>query len=143
MIAKAIGSNHQSVITGPDFDRLNDLSQSQQYRTTHSALLADLKDELNHGKVVPSDSVPRGIITMNSQVRVRDLDTDERETYTLAYPGEADIQTGKLSVLAPLGIALLGARVGQTVKVHAPAGLRKLKVECILYQPEAAGDYHL
>jgi regulator of nucleoside diphosphate kinase len=80
---------------------------------------------------------------MRSEVRVRDLADDEIETYTLVYPHEANINEGKLSVLAPLGTALLGARVGQIVEFDAPAGTRRLKVVRILYQPEAAGDLHL
>ena len=80
---------------------------------------------------------------MNSRVRLRDLRTGEDETYTLVYPEEADIDEGRLSVLAPLGTALLGSRNGQTIVVNAPGGRRRLKVERILYQPEAAGDYHL
>jgi len=74
---------------------------------------------------------------------VRDLKAEESETYTLVYPDAADINEGKRSVLAPLGMALLGAGVGQVVKFDAPAGRRRLKVERILYQPEAAGDFHL
>ena len=68
---------------------------------------------------------------------------DEKETYTLVYPDEADINEGKLSVLAPLGTALLGMRVGDIVEFEAPAGTRRLKIERVLYQPEAAGDLHL
>jgi regulator of nucleoside diphosphate kinase len=74
---------------------------------------------------------------------VRDLDTDECEVYTLAYPEEADLAQGTLSVLAPLGTALLGTRAGQIVHVRAPGGVRRLRVERIVYQPEAAGDLHL
>jgi regulator of nucleoside diphosphate kinase len=53
------------------------------------------------------------------------------------------VDEGKVSVLAPLGMALLGARAGDTVLVHAPAGIRRLKIERVLYQPESAGDLHL
>ena len=80
---------------------------------------------------------------MRSMMRICDLDDNQRETYTLVYPDEADIISGKLSVLAPLGTALLGTRAGQVVSFDAPAGQRRLKVEKILYQPEAAGDLHL
>ena len=61
----------------------------------------------------------------------------------LVFPSDADIDEGRLSVLAPLGTALLGARVGDLVEVNAPAGVRRIKVEKVLYQPEAAGDFHL
>ncbi len=131
------------VITDMDFDRLNYLVDSARFRTSHPHFLSMLREELNRGKVVPGGHVPRNIVTMNTQVQVRDVKADETEVYTLTYPDEADIDAGKLSVLAPLGMALLGTKVGQTVKFDAPAGQRRLKIEKILYQPEAAGDYHL
>jgi regulator of nucleoside diphosphate kinase len=80
---------------------------------------------------------------MNSKVRFVDLRTREKETYTLVYPEEADVDLAKLSVLAPLGTALLGASVGDVVECRTPGGVRRLKIERILYQPEAAGDFHL
>jgi regulator of nucleoside diphosphate kinase len=131
------------VITEADFDRLKHLVDSPRYRTTHSMLLMSLKQELDRGRVVAPGRVPKGVVTMHSRVRVRDLGGDEIETYTLVYPDEADINDGKLSVLAPLGTALLGTRVGDVVEFDAPAGTRRLKVERVLYQPEAAGDLHL
>jgi regulator of nucleoside diphosphate kinase len=143
MISRAIFSKNQVVITGNDFDRLSELVRSPRYRVSHSALLADLRGELERGKVVPPLKVPPRVVTMNSRVKLRDLDSGESETYTLVYPSEANIDEEKLSVLAPLGTALLGTRAGQTVEVDAPGGLRRVKVERVLYQPEAAGDWHL
>jgi regulator of nucleoside diphosphate kinase len=106
-------------------------------------LLMALGEELNRGKVVAPGQTPKGVVTMHSKVRVRDLSDDETETYVLVYPDEADIDAGKLSVLAPLGTALLGTRVGDVVEFDAPAGTRRLKIERVLYQPEASGDLHL
>jgi regulator of nucleoside diphosphate kinase len=138
-----VSSQDRLMMTAADFDRLSHLLESPQYRASHAALLAALKQELERSEVVPPAGVPRGVVTMHSQVRMRDLKTRETETYTLVYPDEANIDDGKLSVLAPLGVALLGTRAGQVVEVAAPAGLRRIKVERVLYQPEAAGDYHL
>jgi regulator of nucleoside diphosphate kinase len=143
MIAQNILSRRGIIITDKDFDRLRSVVDSPRYRATHAMLLTALKDELERGKVVAADHVPKRVVTMHSQVRIRDLKADESETYTLVYPEEADINEGKLSVLAPLGTALLGTSVGQVVKFDAPAGQRRLRVEKILYQPEAAGDFHL
>ena len=143
MIAQQAMSEKEIVITAADFDRLHGLVESPRYRATHAALLHTLKEELDRGKVVQADRVPANVVTMRSRVRIQDLKDNERETYTLVYPEEADITAGKLSVLAPLGTALLGTRVGQVVKFDAPAGQRRLKVEKILYQPESAGDLHL
>ena len=131
------------VITEADYDRLKHLVESPRYRVTHAMLLGTLKSELDRGRVVPPGRVPKGVVTMHSRVRVRDLEDRDAETYSLVYPEEADINEGKLSVLAPLGTALLGTRVGDVVEFEAPAGTRRLKVEKILYQPEAAGDLHL
>lgn len=136
-------SEHGTVLTGADFDRLSHLAKSPRYRAKQSTLLAGLENDLSRGTVISSDRVPKAVVTMNSRVRVRDTRTHEAETFTLVYPEEADIAEGKLSVLAPLGRALLGARARQIISVHAPVGERTLKVERILYQPEAAGDFHL
>ena len=64
-------------------------------------------------------------------------------TYHLVFPDSANVNQGKISILAPIGTALLGYKVGDIVRWKVPAGLTELKVEGILYQPEAAGDYHL
>jgi regulator of nucleoside diphosphate kinase len=131
------------VINERDFDRLNDLVHSPRLRTTHALMVSTLEQELGRGRVVPPTSVPKGAVTMNSKVRFIDLGTHEKETYTLVYPEEANVDDAKLSVLAPLGMALLGASVGDVVECHTPGGVRRIKIERILYQPEAAGDFHL
>ena len=143
MIAQNAISTNQIVITTADFDRLRVLLDSPRYRSTQAPLLLALRDELDRGAVVPSDAVPEGVVTMNSRVRVRDPKGRGFETYSLVYPEDADINENKLSVLAPLGRALLGASVGQVVTFDAPGGLRRLKIEKILYQPEACRDFHL
>jgi regulator of nucleoside diphosphate kinase len=143
MTARTVMSDKRLVITEADFDRLNHLVESPRYRSSHAMLLVALREELDRGTVVAPGRVPKGVVTMHSRVRIRDVQDDEAETYTLVYPDEADINQGKLSVLAPLGTALLGTRVGDVVEFDAPAGTRRLKVERVLYQPEAAGDFHL
>jgi regulator of nucleoside diphosphate kinase len=131
------------VLTEVDLGRLSELLESPRYRATDPASLAGLKREIERGEVVAPCRIPRGVVTMRSRVRVRDIPGGHGRTFTLVYPEEADIERGRVSVLAPLGVALLGARAGQTVSVHAPSGLRRFKVERVLYQPEAAGDLHL
>ena len=73
--------------------------------------------------------MPEDVVTMNSTVRVRDLETGEVDTYTLVYPHEADIEENKLSVLAPVGTALLGYRAGDVVEWPVPAGITRFRVE--------------
>ena len=131
------------VINANDFDRLTELVHSPRLRRSHAPLVMVLEQELGRGRVVSPTGVPEGVVTMNSTVRFRDLRTGRRETYTLVYPAEANVESARLSVLAPLGTALFGANVGDVVECRTPGGVRRLKVERILYQPEAAGDYHL
>jgi regulator of nucleoside diphosphate kinase len=138
-----VSAERAQLITDADYDRLNHLAESPRYRTNQDVLLRSLKEHLSRKKVVPTTKVPKSVVTMHSRVRVRDPKSDEAETYTLVYPDAADITEGKLSILAPMGAALLGAREGEVVKFETPDGLRRLKVVKIVYQPETAGDFHL
>ena len=134
--------NGQNVVnTKRDFERLNDLVHSPQSR--FYGPMTGLENGLMRGSVIAPTRVSPDVVTMNSKVRLRDIQSNERETYVLVYPADADLDEGKLSVLAPLGAALLGAKESQVVEFAAPRGVRQVKIEQILYQPEAAGDYHL
>lgn len=131
-------------ITEYDLQRLKELleeAKHSQYRG--SEYLLRLQAELDRAEVVAPQEVPQTVITMNSTVSLIDLDTGAEETYSLVFPEEADIQQGKLSILAPIGTALLGYQVGDTIEWKVPAGTRRLQVKEILYQPESSGDYHL
>jgi regulator of nucleoside diphosphate kinase len=105
--------------------------------------MVKLEEELEWAQVVSPEEIPGDVVTMNSRARIRDLKSNEEMVFTLVFPAEADYERGRLSVLAPIGMALLGYRAGETVEWKVPAGVRRLKIEQVLYQPEAAGDYHL
>ncbi|MBN1332501.1 MAG: nucleoside diphosphate kinase regulator [Synergistales bacterium] len=105
--------------------------------------LKELEKELNRGTEVEPKDMPPDVITMNSRVRLRDLESGEEMMYILVFPEDADFRNNKISVLAPIGTALLGYRVGDIIEWKVPKGIRKIKVEELLYQPEAAGDFHL
>lgn len=131
-------------ITELDQKRLIDLiqeAQSGEYRK--SVYLENLRGELERAQIVAPQEIPGDVITMNSTVALTDLDTGEEETYTLVYPENANTTQGKVSILAPIGTAMLGYRAGDVFEWEVPAGKRRLKVEKILYQPEASGDYDL
>ncbi len=102
----------------------------------------DLEDELDRAEVVEPEQVPADIITMNSRVQLTDIDQGKTFEYTLVFPPEADYAAGKISILAPIGTALLGYRVGDEIHWTVPDGVRRLRVDALLYQPEAAGDFH-
>jgi len=131
-------------ITEYDMKRLRELlefARASGYRGRDD--LKKLEGELARGRLVSPQAVPPDVITMNSKVCLIDLDTREELTCTLVFPDDANIDQNKISVLAPIGTAMLGYSVGDTVEWEVPAGLARFKVKEILYQPEAAGDYHL
>jgi regulator of nucleoside diphosphate kinase len=133
-------TQRQIIVTDVDRDRLRDLLTSEFVQVIGPLeYLDDLKAELCRAKIVSPDRVPRNVVTMNSSVILRDLSSRERETYTLVFPEDADIAQGRLSVLAPVGTAILGQRIGDELKWRVPAGWRQFKIERILYQPEREG----
>src|SRR4051795_12270045 len=128
------------IISHADRERLEALIDSARMDSSvWEDYLAALEGELSRARVVPADKVPPDIITMNSVVRLRDLDSVVTEEYELVYPADADITRHRISVLAPVGTAILGYRVGDVIEWPVPAGRRRLRVEEVLYQPERAG----
>ena len=104
--------------------------------------LEELDEELDRAEAMKPQEIPDDVITMNSTFRLRDIDTHQEAVYTLVFPGDADSARGKVSILAPIGTAVLGYKIGDMIEWEVPAGRKRFKVEQIVYQPEAAGDYH-
>ena len=102
---------------------------------------AVLEAELDRAHVVSPQEIPGDVVTMNSAVLVKDLDTGAEMALTLVFPSDAGLELGKISILAPVGTALLGYRVGDTIEWKVPGRIRRLRIERMIYQPEAAGDY--
>ncbi len=105
--------------------------------------LNTLEAELDRAEIVDPKRIPANVITMRSKVRLKDLVSGEAKVYSLVFPTEANFSEGKISVLAPIGTAILGYKLGDSIEWPVPSGVRKLKVDEILYQPEAAGEYGL
>ena len=102
-----------------------------------------LGEKVRKGKIVDPHKIRPDIITMNSRVRLKDLDTKKEILITIVFPDDANIEQGKLSVLSPMGTAALGYSRGDAIKWEAPSGIRHIRIIQIYYQPEAAGDYAL
>lgn len=132
-------------ITAVDQERLLKLiSKEREFGSSkNQEYLKNLEKELNRADVMSSDKIPRDAITMNTKVSLKDLETEEETIYTLVYPEDADLLEDKISILAPVGTAILGYREGDIIDWKVPDGVVQFKVEKILYQPEAAGDYEL
>jgi regulator of nucleoside diphosphate kinase len=126
-------------ITGPDMLRLRQLlAVADDGSHLDRVHLEMLHSELDHAIVVNAEETPADVITMGTQVRVRDVGTGRRHDYTLVYPWDADLALGRVSVLAPLGTALIGHRSGDEFLWAMPGVVRRLRIERVLHQPEAA-----
>ncbi len=130
-------------VTKSDLERLRALVVKQRDVPGSSGYLAKLQGELEKAEIVDPKDLPADVVTMRSTVELTDLDTGEAEVYTLVFPDEADIGRARISVLAPIGTAVLGYRVGDEFEWNVPVGIRRLRVSKVLYQPEAAGDWDL
>jgi regulator of nucleoside diphosphate kinase len=126
----------QIYVTQNDLDRLLALVEAQTGKRFDK-----LEGELTRAHVVPREKIPEGVVTMNSRVIFENDTTRERREITLVYPGSADIEAGKISVLAPIGTALLGLRVGQSIDWELPNGTKqRYRIIEVPFQPEAAGE---
>lgn len=129
-------------ITEKDEVKLRELIQKAQHSTYRgSPYLKLLAGELQKARIVAPHAIPPDVITMNSTVSLIDQEAEDEMVYTLVFPDEADPTKGKISVLAPIGTAMLGFKVGDTFEWETPGGKRSILVKEIIYQPEAAGDY--
>ncbi len=138
-------TSRQIYITRNDLARLEELLRTARSFSEErdSDYLGQLEALLEGSYTVSAREVPADVVTMNSRVRLTSADGGSSTVYTVVFPADADAARQRVSVLAPLGAALLGCRIGQDAVWETPEGTRRLRVAEMLYQPEAAGDYHL
>lgn len=127
------------LITQKDLARIKNVLSYQD-----SEEFEDLELELDRAHIITDDEVPKDLVTMNSKIRFINIQDDKEMIVTIVYPSDADFKMGRISVLAPLGSALIGLRVNQEINWKFPDNkTRTLKILEILYQPEASEDWHL
>ena len=130
--------NRNIIITAADHAELdNVITFMGKVSERARAELHALEGELRRAEIVTPEAIPSDVITMNSRAELVDLETNEVMQFTLVLPRDAKIDEGKISVLAPLGTAMLGYRVGDEFEWHVPYGGRRLKVTNVYFQPEA------
>ncbi|WP_010582122.1 nucleoside diphosphate kinase regulator [Schlesneria paludicola] len=137
-----MSAKRQIIITKADHNHLESLFFSELAMAFgDKPYLQSLRQELNGALILNPDEIPPDVVTMNSTVRIRDVHSEELNTYTLVYPRDADIAIGKLSVLAPIGTAILGYRQGDLVQWQVPSGLTRFRIEEVVFQPERTGVF--
>ena len=132
------------IITELDKTRLqklvSDIIQHNIDRRKHVQLL---EAELEKAEVVVPGSVPANVVTMNSRVELSIGKRKKRVVYTLVYPNDADFLDNKISILAPIGTAILGYKEGDIIEWSVPDGIEQIKIHKILFQPESSGNFEL
>lgn len=135
-----MSAKQQLMMTKSDHDDLESLFFSELAMAFgDKPYLQSLRQEMNRAMIMSPDEIPSDVVTMNSTVNIRDIHSQELSTYTLVYPKDADIASGKLSVLAPIGTAILGYKEGDVVQWQVPSGLVKFRIEEVVFQPERDG----
>lgn len=138
-----MNTKNKICITKYDYTRLK--SMIQEYAKTNKAdtNIKDLLGEIERAQKVDSYTIGSNYITMNSVFELKKMDELDFQQFRLVFPEDADIDKDKISVLAPIGTAVLGYKVGDVIKWKVPDGENFFQITNILYQPEANGDYHL
>src|SRR6185436_20626862 len=121
--------DREIVVTDSDQTRLRNLLEGvRRWNARDRTHVDHLEAELDRADVVLPADVPFDVVTMNSEVAVRDIDSDEEMTFAVVFPSDADVNRKRISVLAPIGTAVLGYRVGDTIDWKVPGRLRRLKI---------------
>ncbi|MDZ4261888.1 MAG: nucleoside diphosphate kinase regulator [Pseudomonadota bacterium] len=128
------------ILTSQDLDRLDALLESLPAASFPGR--NELRAEIDRAEIVEPQQVPTDVVTMNSKVRFA-LESGEEFCLTLVYPKDMDGSTERISILAPVGSALLGLSAGEQIEWPRPGGgMMKVRLVEVLYQPERAGEFH-
>ncbi len=129
-------------VTASDKEKLNLLFETVKNKPSRYEEVANLVRELDSMVVTQAEKIPSNVITMNTRFSVQHMGSDTPVEYTLVYPGGADYESGRISIMSPLGAALLGHTPDSLVEYKAPGGTKQVKVIAILEQPEASGKFN-
>ena len=130
------------VVTEFDESRLRNLLEGvRRWNARDRTHVNHLESELDRAQVVPPADVPPDVVTMNSEIAVLDVDSNEEMTFAVVFPSDANVNRRKISILAPIGTAVLGYRAGDTIEWNVPGRTRRLRIERVLFQPEAARQF--
>ncbi|UXD86852.1 nucleoside diphosphate kinase regulator [Thalassolituus hydrocarboniclasticus] len=136
-----MSSKPNIIISSLDLERLERLLDSLPGKAFPG--MDELEAELERAQIVAPRDVPATVVTMNSTVRFQVKNTQEEFCLTLVYPKDMDTTGGTISILAPVGSALLGLSVGDEIEWPSPNGKpMQVRIEEILYQPESSGEFH-
>lgn len=132
------------IINKLDYARITKvIKDAKLNRSISSEEEEKLVNELNSATFVEPHAVPADVVTMNSIVKLSFLNNNKQVQLQIVYPYQANVKEKKISILSPIATALIGYKVNDEIEWIVPAGLTKIRIDEIVYQPEASGDYIL
>jgi len=131
------------LMTINDYQRLTGLIGFASLKDRAPSAVSHLNKKFAAAKILEQDKISKNVVTMNSRVLLKEVSQGRQAEVTIAYPQDVDGRGGRVSVLSPIGTALLGRQVGDQVSWRVPGGVGHFEIIKIIYQPEAVGHYHL
>lgn len=132
------------IINRLDYARIKKcISDAKQFKSITNDEADRLVKELESAKIVEPEAIPSNVVTMNSIVKLSFLNNNKQVQFQIVYPDQANLKENKISIFSPIATALIGYGVADEIEWIVPAGLTKIRIDEIIYQPEAAGDYNL
>lgn len=132
------------IINRLDYERIKkSISDAKLFKSVSPSDAEKLLNELNNAKIVEPEAIPSNVVTMNSIVKLSFLNNNKQITFQIVYPDKANVKENKISIFSPIATALIGYKVNEEIEWIVPAGLTRIRVDEIIYQPEAAGDFNL
>lgn len=132
------------IINRLDYARIKkSIHDAKQSGSINNSEAGKLLEELEAAEIVAPEAIPNNVVTMNSIVKVSFLHNDKQVQFQLVYPDQANLKEQKVSIFSPVATALIGYKVADEIEWIVPTGLTRIRIDEIIYQPEAAGDYEL
>ena len=132
------------IINRLDYERIKkSIADAKLFKSVSPSDAEKLLNELNNAKIVEPEAIPSNVVTMNSIVKLSFLNNNKQITFQIVYPDKANVKENTISIFSPIATALIGYKVNEEIEWIVPAGLTRIRVDEIIYQPEAAGDFNL
>ena len=132
------------IVNRLDYARIKKcINDARNFQSISKTDAQKLLIELESAEIVEPQAIPSNVVTMNSIVKLSFLNSNKQIQFQIVYPDQANFKEHKISIFSPIATALIGYKVGDEIEWIVPAGLSQLKIDEIVYQPEAAGDFTL
>ncbi len=132
------------IVNRLDYARIKKcINDAKQFKSITSIEADNLLKELDSAKIMEPESIPSNVVTMNSIAKITFLNNNKQVQFQIVYPDKANLKENKISIFSPIATSLIGYKVNDEIEWIVPGGLTKIRIDEVIYQPEATGDYEL